>query len=131
MRRRTLLGGLAGLTSGSALAGCLDGPMSASGPRTPPQSPTGGPGGGSDFYVADFDVEEADDGDLAVPVTVRNDADTRRVGTVVVHATVDGEEYEGEQEVSVAPEASVPVTVELDVAYDDFISNGSLTVALE
>lgn len=131
MERRALLHGVGGLASGLALAGCLDGPMSASGPRTPPQSPTGGPGGGSDFYVAEFDVEETDDGDLAVPVTVRNDADRRRVGTVVVRATVDDETYEGSQEVSVAPESSVSVTVALDVAYDDFVADGSLTVALE
>ncbi|MFB6127919.1 MAG: hypothetical protein ABEJ79_11580 [Halolamina sp.] len=133
MRRRSLLRRLAAVGSLGAgvVGGCLSREPSATGPRTPPQSPTPRPNGERVLYVDDFQVVEGDDGNLAVPVTVRNEAEERREGTVVVEVTANGDDYRTAEAVSVPAESTTELTLGLDLDYQTFIADGSLTVRVE
>lgn len=113
-------------------AGCLGGRRNESGPRTPPPSPEGGGAEKTerqrDLQILDYTVESGDDGRLAVPVTVENLADDRRTGTLVGEATVDGETFRVEREVSLEGDTEATITLEFDVSYDEFTSGGDLTL---
>jgi hypothetical protein len=113
-------------------AGCAT--PGATGPRTPPtpggESP--GTGGDGELSISDQDFEEADDGHLRVLATVRNPAGTERTRTLVVAVTVGESTTERRREVTVPADGEREVAVEFeDVAYDDFVGDGSLQSRLE
>jgi hypothetical protein len=132
-RRRRLCRSLAALPLAS-LAGCLSGLPRATGPRNPPdetRSPTGGASGSGDVVsVSSTTVEESEDGRLLVTGEVRNLSDARAVRTVVVEATVDGDEYSGSTEVTVPGDGTATFSVVVPVEYGRFNDGGSLDVGL-
>lgn len=132
MRRRPLLAAvLAGVTTG-----CV-GELAPSGPRNPPEpvgSDDGGTPAGDDpdgLLVADWDVRGGDDGNLVVDAVVANTASEEQSGTLVVIVRVDDEETDASEGVTVAGDGDVSVSLAVDVAFDRFESEGSLSMRLE
>lgn len=116
--------------------GCV-GASPPSGPRNPPDEgdvPAPEPDADDDAQPAlrlgawDFSEE---DGALVVTTEVINDAPSERSGTVVATVTVGDETITAREEVVVAPGETVEVALTVDVAYDRFEADGSLTLALD
>lgn len=134
MDRRALLRTAAvGLAGG--LAGCSGERRDESGPRNPPTSPEGGvpgetetPTPSRELRITGYTVQETDDGNLAVPVTVKNVADGQRTGTLVVTVTIGEDSHTKRQDVSVASGVEATLTFTFDVAYGRFSENGGLTL---
>jgi hypothetical protein len=124
MKRRGLLGGLAGVLAG---AGCLQ-PASSTGPRTPPRSPEPTATPATGLVVVEFDDEADDAGNLRLLVTVENRTGDTQSGTVVVDVTAGDTETTVRRDVTVAASARVEVTLSTDVPYDKFTSAGSLQI---
>ena len=78
---------------------------------------------------------EGEDGALVIAITVENTADGGRSDTLVAVATIDAEGSSTEEEVSreVSLDGNEQREVELvfEVAYEDWVGNGSLTYGWE
>lgn len=118
---------LAGVAA--AGAGCTE-PADTSGPRTPPQSPEGTPGGPG-LVVTDFADVEAEDGTLHVRVTVENRGAEAIQGTLVVEAAAGDDSETVSRDVAVAPGERTDVVVETSLSYEAFGRQGSLRVYVE
>ena len=127
MKRRRLLGLVAvGLSSG-----CLEGLPTATGPRNPPEAPAGEPRDTPEVppvRITTFDFESTDDERLRVFGEVVNDAGSERTVTVRVRVTVGGSESVRDTDVTVPSGETAPFSVEFDVEYDAFASNGEIDV---
>ena len=122
MKRRRLLVG-----AGIALSGCVAGAREESGPRRPPSTPEGGGNDAErDLLIRDGEPVEADDGSLALVVTVENVSGVRQTDTLVGIATFEGEEYRKEREVSVESNTEAEVTLEFDVVFEDWLADGGI-----
>lgn len=133
MRRRALLASVAMAVS----AGCAS-EYAPSGPRTPPgaddarSEPQTESGGGDEdtpgLFILELDFSEDENGKLVVEAVVGNDADTELSGTVVAVASGAGRTVEATKDVAVGPDETVEVTIETDLDYDAFASDGDLSV---
>ncbi len=126
MKRREVLA-----AASLAFTGCLGSAADATGPRAPPTASAGGRGTSTprpDLYLASFDVEEAEDGDVRVVGTVANRSDVRRTGTVEATLTVGDETYTDATAVTVDAGGESQFAVPFDVAYETFSGRGDLNV---
>ncbi|WP_411963515.1 transcriptional initiation protein Tat [Haloferax sp. YSMS24] len=129
MERRRLLGLVAvGLSSG-----CLSGYPTATGPRNPPEAPADEPRETPEVpsvRIVTFDFESTDDGRLRVFGEVVNDSGSERVVTVRVRVAVGENESVRDTDVSVPSGETEPFSVEFDVEFDAFASNGEIDVSI-
>lgn len=102
MDRRTLLR-RAGVAGGALLAGCMG--------SKPDQD--------TSLSVANVDFYENDDGFVEVAVIVTNAGNERESGTLLVHATVNGDAMSRVREVALDPHATQEVLVTYDVRMAD------------
>jgi len=117
------------------LVGCLSDPPDRTGPRNAPNSPEGGPPGGTadggdPVRISSYDFEETDDGRLRVFGTVVNDGDAERRVTVVARVTTPDDEHERSTELSVPPGEAAEFAVEFAVEFDAFAKDGTVVVRL-
>jgi hypothetical protein len=127
--RRSVLGAAAlALTTG-----CLGNPPAATGPRRPPDAPEGNPRATPerpDLYVASFDFEATDAGNLRVVGTVGNRGSAEQETNVRVVVRVGGEKYVRETAVTVPPDGEAEFAVEFSVSESAFVDGGELDVTL-
>jgi hypothetical protein len=113
------------------LAGCVTTASDESGPRNPPTTPEGGePLDGDEerqLRIVGSEIREGEEGTLVLSIAVENTDADRRTGTLVGTATVDDEEYEASEEVSLAGETEAEVDLVFDVPFEEWEGNGSLT----
>jgi len=130
MQRRGVLA-LISLT----LAGCVTGARDESGPRNPPTTPEGGeqPVETEErtLSITDSEILEGEDGSLVVSIVVANAAADRRSGTLVGTATLGETEYEASEEVSLAGNTEAEFDLVFDVAYEQWVGEGSITYGWE
>lgn len=127
MYRRSFAGWLVG--AGGLTAGCLA--PDATGPRTPPRSPAGGASDGRSFYIGTFEPVEADGGILGVRITVRNETDEQREGTVVIEIRTGDDRTTAERSVSVPAASTRELTVETGVEYERWAEDGGISPRLK
>ncbi|MFB6092587.1 MAG: transcriptional initiation protein Tat [Haloquadratum sp.] len=130
--RRAVLRRGAGIAA-ALLGGCLGTAPRATGPRHAPDAPAGQPRQTPrrpTLTIGTFDFEATDGGRLRVFGTIANHGPVQRTATVRVTVTVDGDESVRETSVTVGPDATAEWTLTVDVAYEAFTRNGSLSVVL-
>lgn len=115
MDRRSFIGAAGALAAG--LAGCLgsggdDGDAPA-GDDTETETP------GPDVTSTYIDVEETEDGRVAILLDVVNEGDERRTEPVTMTVTADGEEHADTREVTLDPGEERRLRFEFDVQYDE------------
>ncbi len=125
LTRRKLLS-IAGALGG---AGCLQ-PQSPSGPRTPPQSPEGGPTQRGGLVIADFRGQEGDNGNLEVLIVIENRGENDQSATIEVVAQVGDQSFQRTETVGVPAGERVETVLEFDVAYDDYVGDGSISATI-
>lgn len=127
MKRRRLLVGAGACI---ALGGCLSSARDESGPRRPPAEPEGGRGldeGQRELIIRDANVEENDDGQLSIVVTVENTSGVEQSDTLVGVATVDGDEHRVSQDVTLDANDEETYTLVFDLDYETWSANGNLS----
>jgi|GEM_PF-3060666 len=113
MDRRSLLRN-AGLAGGVLLAGCMGSKSEQ----------------GSSLSTSDVDFYGNDDGFVEVSVVVSNAGNDAETGTLLVHATINGDAMPRVREVSLDAHTTKEVTVTYDVKMAD-VQNMSVDVTIQ
>lgn len=112
-------------------AGCLGSLPRATGPRKPPEAPTGQPRDpGSSLSIETWDYGEADDGSLRVFGTVRNSGGREATATVAATAKAGEEKATETVDVTVPAGGTAKFDVVFGLTYDEFSKNGSIDLDL-
>ena len=82
----------------------------------------------SDLEITDFDAVADDSDRLVVPVTVSNDSDEDREGTVEATVTAGDDEVHQSQSVTVPAHESAETKLTFDVPYSQFNERGDLSL---
>ncbi|MFB6096426.1 MAG: transcriptional initiation protein Tat [Haloferacaceae archaeon] len=127
MKRRAVIASVAlGLSSG-----CLGSLPRATGPRKPPEAPTGqSRAPGSSLSIETWDYGEADDGSLRVFGTVRNSGGAEATATVAATAKAGEEEATQTVDVTVPAGGTTEFAIVFDLTYEAFSKNGSIDLDL-
>ena len=126
MKRRGIL-----VAAVAALTGCAGSLPRATGPRTPPNAPSGGRRRTTDrpdLYIETFDAKARENGDLSVSGTVANRGDVRRTGTVTATVTAGEESSTNSVGVTVEAGGETDFGIPFDVSYERFERSGDVNV---
>jgi len=141
MRRREALSG-AGAVLALALSGCSDGDDEGSeGDQAAPTAPTDGSRTvdretattttrpAANLRIDEFRIEETDEGNLVVVVTVENVAEERESGVLVVLVDAGDDSFERERRLDVEGNGREVNEFEFPVSRDAFRNDGRLDFA--
>lgn len=132
MFRREVLRMGAAVGVASALAGCGSREPDDQGSQKPPEAPDGGgPDQEDGLAVTAIDYRADDSGSLVVLVTIANDGEQSKSGTLHATVTVGGETLAESTDVTVAADDAEEIEIPFEASVEEFERDGGIDLDLE